>query len=516
MSLYSLVPEAIDRAYLAAATPASVYDWLKTRKGQILPDETIQTLLARKEPLIDLALAQFCPDEACLRDLFRRADVGLQCAVLANHFHTAEHFFMDVLSSNPSPVVIFDADGAFQQFMREASNDLLAAYLMNPGLSPETLEAILSRRDPLKLLDDERWQLLALFTLHNPRLHEGPESDAAIAALGGRSYSEYHGAQCYAWGLFLTLPATGGVAAVLRKLAPTLSFSGFHLSKEEISGALNKAEPGDEAKALLSAGSQKVLSSLDAIFERWTPPPDVEANVAEVFGDLREAIASRVVASIRGGELGGHLGDHSDLRVRRGFYRSFRPKDRATLDRAIERDGNECLDAAVENPWFADSTAPWEIRRHLYELAEKSHWNKRGGGPSLGSRLRDTTEALVETDPSRYDSEGWMKWDPEEGTTRAEPDLRRLSQLVAGLAPDPQIRRKLEFELRRTVGALFHALKCGTQAQERSQHAGGKAQESSKDILERLSLLERSVESGKTILWILVALAAALLIKRLW
>ena len=83
-------PEAVEEYFLRKAAPEVVYDYLRrqfVRKGMLdrpFSKEIQKSLLARHDPIIDLALAQFSDCDEVIFELLSRDDSGLRIAVLSN------------------------------------------------------------------------------------------------------------------------------------------------------------------------------------------------------------------------------------------------------------------------------------------------------------------------------------------------------------------------------------------------------------------------------------------------
>ena len=85
-----IVPEAAERLFLLNANPEEVYRYLckhtqsQSMFDQTLPDEIQKDLLARNEPIIDLALAQFGDCKEVINEILAKDNRDLRIAVLAN------------------------------------------------------------------------------------------------------------------------------------------------------------------------------------------------------------------------------------------------------------------------------------------------------------------------------------------------------------------------------------------------------------------------------------------------
>ena len=477
------VTEVLEKLYLEAAPPAHVYDWLRDHKHESPSDETVRSLLARGDRFIDLALAQFCSSEQLLRDIYRRGDRGLQCAVLSNHRHALWERRFSTFG-----ITIFETDEELDSFLRDAPSELLTALFMNPGLSEYDLESVFKREGRFKNLPDERWYLIVLTSLYNPRLHDEAEAEAPIEFLGQRSN---YSAQIASWTAFLTLPADDACAYALNEPTRTLIFSGVSLPTDR----LTKANAGDGqgyVEALREAHKESEREFLRKVFERWSPPAEAESVHAENFNSLREWISSRVAldASYRD-----FLGGYPDVYVRRGLYRSFQPREEKELNEALEKDDKEFVDAAIENPWFSRRNAPLEVRRRMYEIADATKWRDEYDDP-CGHRFRERSESLGKADPTIY--EDWfVSIGPPEPSGRIS-----ISTLLNRLLPESAAQKQLGIELDRVLESLHKTEEAVTRTAEGSAPLGA-----------RIAAVEQSMAHARWLLWILVAAVAYMILR---
>jgi hypothetical protein len=77
---------SIDFEYIKNAAPEVAYDWIikngvrESLFGKVFPDELVDILLEKSNPLINLALAQVCGEQKHLQKLWDLNVRGLQIA----------------------------------------------------------------------------------------------------------------------------------------------------------------------------------------------------------------------------------------------------------------------------------------------------------------------------------------------------------------------------------------------------------------------------------------------------
>lgn len=314
----------IERAFLQAASPDTIYTWLKERapKESVhevdLPDALLEALRARQDRLVNLALAQFCVSAAMLKELYREGDEAVKCAVLSNRF-LGDVFWM------PSSDYLFTQE-EHQAFARESTAPLLEAYLSNPSIYPEILEALFLRTSPFDEIDEERWKQCIVYASRNSRLHHDYPRERFVYSDGWSAYA--HGTpMTAAWRLLDTLPVTKGWAAVLGRLYEKMLYPGV---PREIPESPRPEQPEEERSPewfseqvrSFSERSRLVkLAFLQDAFRKWRSEDEGSEQVWS--NQLRRIIASRV--SIHDNEICSLLRDHDDVFVRKGYYQQFRP-----------------------------------------------------------------------------------------------------------------------------------------------------------------------------------------------
>ncbi len=398
---HHLVEEALDRAFLESAPPDRVYDWLREHKGRALPAATTKSLLAREDRFIDLGLAQYCPEEESLRELFDRGNSALRCSILSNHRHY--HDRLRALFTGRHLVKLFPTDEDLVRFLAEAPFEQILAYLMNPGLQGIVLKNLFLRSDALRDLPDERWHELVLAALHNPVLRTDSESVEAVrvsARLGGGPdpMSPGHAMQNplgAAWEVLAILPTTPELADVLVPAVRVLDFGGASfVGLGQTTVPTGVTDWREYARTCAD-------SFLSRLLAKWATS-GAEGNEPEFFGRMRQAVAEAVTTSEWAREIADGFACSSDRSVRAGYYSAFRPSKLAELEAALERDGILFVENAVQNPWFFLRSTQKPIFRRMSAIAEGTKTGFEGGPSTFWPMFQHRGEALANADSERY------------------------------------------------------------------------------------------------------------------
>jgi hypothetical protein len=196
------------RARLLASSAYYVYEQLRDQALErarwrfCTPDETLErNLLARGQPLVDIALASFAASAPVVTQLWQRtagdhyADPqvrkGIRLACLSNHTVMTDHFPASIIGSADLKAILAAPD-------REEANVLIG----NDKIDEQLLVALYGRQDPFDGLEDAAWRDLVMQSSHNNQINGNQEDE-----LGDElSQSAIHQA---IFGLLEAAPATG-------------------------------------------------------------------------------------------------------------------------------------------------------------------------------------------------------------------------------------------------------------------------------------------------------------------
>jgi hypothetical protein len=210
--------EIIREAWLLASAPEAVASYLRKRGERLAADPFIregdkeleEALLARNEPLIDLALARYCRYSDTAKKLFfkQNAALAIRLSVLSNRCLYGVTCWL--------PVDLFDKDEAkLASYLASAGLEELNALFENPKLHDLFLSQFLEGDGHLKGLDEAR-QLAAIHALsRNERMRT--EYDGDLYEDGFDAYS-YETVFTAAWKLAKWAPTTPQWGVALNSL----------------------------------------------------------------------------------------------------------------------------------------------------------------------------------------------------------------------------------------------------------------------------------------------------------
>jgi hypothetical protein len=133
------------------------------------------TAIRRKNPLIDLAVAQYSPKASHVRNCFMRTlarlpntlqrsyQMGLRLACLQNQRGFPGE------GRNPTSYL---GKGGAAAFLRVATNDELLALFTNPAIDEELVEALYRRAKPFSDIAPGKWASMLVYCMDNPRLQQ--------------------------------------------------------------------------------------------------------------------------------------------------------------------------------------------------------------------------------------------------------------------------------------------------------------------------------------------------------
>jgi hypothetical protein len=296
--------ERAEAGYFLSSPPGMVAEWLQTNWKQPEPgidsdgwrtDDSgrrlIEYLLVRRrEPLIDHALARYGYSTPAIQRVYNRGDVSTRYAAVQNPRGGA-------------------ALNQAQEILRTGKRSLVTALLQNPNLSSDFLEQLLRRKGRFSDIPDTRF-ILILYTLAgNKRLskpYDGPFD----------GWAEYKYNQVFdaAWDLTRAAPTDQKWAAVLSSL-------------------------------LCRANRPPGFKDLEGTIERWR----IDEPIEEPKWHLRSnsfILRSYIADFSRADD---DLLRSSDPALRMSFYRRFSPWQYKDWPDYLTRDGEEFVNAALEN-----------------------------------------------------------------------------------------------------------------------------------------------------------------------
>lgn len=303
-------------ARLLISRPEDVFNELKQHGSQAESSWSLdawdqqleRNLLARNEPLIDLALARYATDEKVVGSLYEKActiadtsseayNTGLRIACLSNHL-----VLMSDIAGFPQNVIGAEATW---KVLREAGDDEASALLHNPRIDSNLLESLYMRDGLFASLPDKRWLRLVLMSKANPRVNRASQSD---------SYGLDHDHRRIHMAIFKMLD-----------VAPT-SY------REALFWFYYKLNPSVVARPV----------SISHVLERWSLSTD--GNIQRE--SLRRSYLARPRAWYEDAKEGVHLSPSDDFRCLIAALYGRR-------DKAVLKDGSSSSDVAIRCAYYA-------------------------------------------------------------------------------------------------------------------------------------------------------------------
>lgn len=318
----------ITAAFLMNSSPDKAYEWLSANWKSSEEKKFFQKfnlgrerksleylLLRRKNPLIDLGLAQFGCSPYALKTVFNRGNTGVRCAVLVN----PQLFETD-----------FNAVIDLKEIINRRNRRELEALASNSHLPDAFYMHLINRTDYFSDLGESDFQLMLCQLGDNLRIST-PYDETYLC---GYSDYSYHNVFTAAWQLAATVPVTLEWAVVLCKL-------------------LRKAQ------------APVGLEGLEQIIERWyidSPKTSDDRYYNDGCGYyLRSRLADLLNADDQ-------LLNSEDLALRQSFYRRFSPWEFNNWPEFLAKDGEEFVQDAMQNLHL------WKSHNNRQEL-EKVAWD---------------------------------------------------------------------------------------------------------------------------------------------
>jgi hypothetical protein len=384
----------IAHEYLSHAAPETVYAWLKANAGELdgmymspFSDELLKALLGRNDPIINIGVASVATEKEILRTLWKSGNQAVRNAIAGNPYRGAG--FWHILS----PHDWADAE-ELTSALQDGDTDFIKLWCTNPALDFNGLKQTFAKEGIYEGISDDRWLITVYWALQNPKLtvrddrhHEGTDFPTYRAA----------------WSLLLMLSNNRTNAYILcERFSKLNTFIAPYesLLEEEAANILTDREKWNQQQR------EGNILFLRHVFERWTASAsadpnarDKDGNEAHEFQTLRQDVAAAVAN--RGGEIQNFIKDHSDVYVRRGYYRGGRFNNAAELRTAFEKDGKDFLEAAIYNENLYASY-PKGVRPAFRGLVEENPRYEDYPVPSFTRIWDHQATQLFKRDPVRH------------------------------------------------------------------------------------------------------------------
>lgn len=333
----------IEAGYLRHCAPQAAYDWLvehlppapspgcpRPRRHLDVTDgrKLLEYLLfRRRDRLIDLGLARFGEIARIVRRVYARGDIGVRCAAWGNEFAVP-----DRLTERG-----WFTEREIIQLVTTAPQSELIALAANPAIDDDLAVELIGRKGIFAGLTDSAYQSVLVTLGTNPRL----ATQIDLQWDGFADY-RYHNVFQAAWDLTRTLPVTQEWAAYLdRLLQKCVPPSGFK----------------DLDMVLARWRIDKVAEEDKKDRHHW---PGYSFYLRSRLADLRKADASLLASD--------------DKALRLSFYRRFAPSAFPDWATFFDKDGEDFVEAALENEALWRSSQSRERLRDLaWKVPDPSH-----------------------------------------------------------------------------------------------------------------------------------------------
>jgi hypothetical protein len=378
-----------DKAYEWLSTNSKLSEGLKegfSRRHELERERKVleYLLLRRKNPLIDLGLAQFACTPHVLRTVFARGGPGVRCAVLANPFLFDSSVLREDSVINLREVVI------------RGNRRELEALAVNAHLPDEINEHLINRTEYFAELDDHNYKFMLYRLGDNSRLSAIYDD----TFFDGYSDYKYHKVFTAAWQLCATVPTTQEWAAVL-----------VHL--------------------LYKAQSPIGFKEVGQVIERWRIDPPKKEDGRYYNPGYAFYLRSRLSDLLEADE---QLLNSPDLALRQSFYRRFSPWKFKNWPEFLEKDGEEFIQEAIHN------LSLWQSQQERDRL-EKVAWDcpDPHSDMMMPNIYRGREKSLREEHPEWfYDEDDEHSADPSAVARRMEKVLKSIDEKIENLAVEQE------------------------------------------------------------------------------
>jgi len=361
----------------------------------------LRALEERGERLIDLGLARFSDDSEQLKRLWDRGVRELRHAILVNEVVGPGLVFHEGSDVSSEGIRVHGGEAAVQRLQELVTSpdpQQLALFVINPRTGTGWLNRLFSRRAPFDAMAEKEWIQLCGAALANPLLHEEPKESRYPTYPEGMAVRDLFAAVTR---LLLTVEVSGVAADALSD----------HLHRvAELDLPATDVPPREGleigSEAWHKERRSRALEELQNLLRRWRAPAellDEKGGEPFPFIYLRRSIVQILPRYPR--ELLDAIKDSDDQACRLGYYiaRDYRTAQEVTAD--YERDGDEFLEAALENECLyradhRDAATEYESLLHSPKSSDSTgDWENR---QIMRHRRMRTAEALFERDPSVY------------------------------------------------------------------------------------------------------------------
>lgn len=433
MAEHAEVPQLY--AWITALPMGVPGPFAKLKARPTFASDLARALLARSEPLVDIAVAGFCDDHETLLALWGRRDHAIRLAIAANPYRVG---FTGL------------DEGALRELLEQPDDDLIRLVVTNPSMTSPALATLFNREGVFASVDDTSWLRAIRAAANAPVLTSEKPLEVLMDHLeldDGLNYHRSRSGFLGAWGLVDSLAPTANAAEALEQLL--LKIVDFEPPLEQHGYGLAEATDRTRSIELHRAAQQRFVRDSLLKWRRENAPggqPPLAQFEPDYHAGVRTAIAR---AAAKAGVLVDELRASEDKWTRIGAYAEGVNWTIENMVQSYERDGIDFLQEAVGNPSFHEHGI---LRDQFKELLDRFAQNPPGDTPGVQDQLRELRhtfrlvgEILWKSDWTRYPA----PYENIDGGPDTRPDYAlTLTERVE------KIERGINDSLRRT--AVFH------------------------------------------------------------
>ncbi len=373
--LMALPPETVRARLIEYASQAKGYD-----PKYPLDEEAEEALRLRRDPLIDLSLAQYGRYLDSVKPIFHSNPPGsaVRLATLANR-----NFSNGFLSHFPSGL-FEDLEGQIQRLVNAEEIEIDALF-SNPTLEDRFLRSVLEQEGEFAKVPDERFRYIVSVLAYNTRMSTVRQSDY----MDGQAEHDYDSVFGAAWALADKVEPT-------RRWAHALSW----LYANTLRKAPYKMKPLEVA-------------------EKWRPDPTNAELVAKEVTDASPGFLSEYemvrtglarLACDNKDKLLEELLTHEDRAFRAAAYIDY-PLTQEMIDAAHEKDGEMAFQYAIGNEHLWRTADGRGVLRSLAWAVNNADGSHRLDAPN---QFRSTEAHMEKLHPDWFEEEPSKPQDDED------------------------------------------------------------------------------------------------------
>lgn len=367
----------IDAALLTSCSAQAAYEWLHDHRFNEDHPPTLYDgptileylLIRRRDPLIDLGIAQYGNSDPAIRRAFMRGNTGVRCAALSNpRIGPSRGFHGGWL-----------VEGDIKELVENGSYAELISLTTNEHLGNGSLVWLIKKIGEFSELSDNQHIKLLFRLAKNPRMNT-PFDDSVYDGWAEHEHGTVFSA---AWDLAREMPTTQQNASALETLLQNTQLPIGYENPEEVIERWRIDEETEEGK------------------EPYDASYYLRSRIADVLKADKELLQS------------------DDLALRKSFYRRFAPWEFKDWSSFVEKDGEPAFDSIIENNYL------WHEADNRKKLRSLS-WDVPDPHSSM---MAPNTFNAVESRKRRENPE-WFKDEYDEYSNEPDEVIRRIDQKI--------------------------------------------------------------------------------------